>query len=250
MSTTTNFGIVLAEGTDTFAPLTFNNNAFTLIDQIMKANQDAGITTAVATLENNILTIIRSKSTVRFFSFVATADYSPSNVVTVDGVQVSVRLADGTIPRAGAWVTNQLVLCVLTGTIMNVISASASVAPITVGDLTDLETTDKSSLVNAINELAETIAQASADAWKIDQTSETFSSISIADNATQAFVIPISGDYSNVIPLYARSADSTRKIIPISMYSSTDGIHVIMQNISGATLSPSSMRIQVTFAHK
>lgn len=162
MSTTQNFNIVLPEGTDTFAPLTFNNNAFTLIDQIMKQNQDAGITTATAVLENDILTIVRSKPSVKFFAFVASADYASSNVVTVDGVQVSVRLADGTIPKNGAWVTNQLVLCALTGTIMNVISASAGVSPATVGDLTNLETSDKSSIVNAINEVSEGVADLEA----------------------------------------------------------------------------------------
>ena len=162
MSTTQNFNIVLPEGTDTFAPLTFNNNAFTLIDQIMKQNQDAGITTATAVLENDILTIVRSKPSVKFFAFVASADYASSNVVTVDGVQVSVRLADGTIPRNGAWVTNQLVLCAITGTIMNVISASAGVSPATVGDLTNLETSDKSSIVNAINEVCEGVTDLEA----------------------------------------------------------------------------------------
>lgn len=162
MSTTQNFNIVLPEGTDTFAPLTFNNNAFTLIDQIMKQNQDAGITTATAVLENDILTIVRSKPSVKFFAFVASADYASSNVVTVDGVQVSVRLADGTIPRNGAWVTNQLVLCAVTGTIMNVISASSGVSPTTIGDLTNLETSDKSSIVNAINEVSEGVADLEA----------------------------------------------------------------------------------------
>lgn len=162
MSTTQNFNIVLPEGTDTFAPLTFNNNAFTLIDQIMKQNQDAGITTATAVLENDILTIVRSKPSVKFFAFVASADYAASNVVTVDGVQVSVRLADGTIPRNGAWVTNQLVLCAITGTIMNVISASAGVSPAAVGDLTNLETSDKSSIVNAINEVSEGVVELEA----------------------------------------------------------------------------------------
>lgn len=159
MSTTPNFGIVMPEGTDTFAPLTFDNNAYTLIDSVMKANQDRGITTASCVVSGGIVSLTRAITSCAFFVFTATGDFDPLETVAVDGVIVAVRYADGTVPEAGAWVINQSVLCYLNGTILNVISTRAKgVSAGTIGSLGDLETTDKSSIVAAINEVAEDVA--------------------------------------------------------------------------------------------
>lgn len=171
MSTTPNFGIVMPEGTDTFAPLTFDNNAYTLIDSVMKANQDRGITTASCVVSGGIVTLTRAITSCAFFVFTATADFDPLETVAVDGVTVSVRYADGTVPEAGAWVINQSVLCYLNGTILNVISTSAKgVSAGTIGALSDLETTDKSSIVAAINEVAEDVADLEAQKEVINGT--------------------------------------------------------------------------------
>ena len=160
-STTTNFGIVKPEGTDTFEPLTYNNQAFDKIDSQMKINQDNGTTKATHTYIDGINTILREIATCNTLIFVASADYVAGSTIAVDGVTCTFRYSDGTAPTDGAFKTNQAVMCYLNGTILTLVSATAhsttsDIEAIT-GDLDDLETDDKSNLVAATNELKQTL---------------------------------------------------------------------------------------------
>lgn len=130
-TTTTNFNIVLPEGSDTFNPLTFNNNAFTLVDSVMKANQDRGITPATHIYLDGVNTISRNIATCDTLIFVASSDYEAGSTVAVDGVTMTFRYSDGSAPRSGAFRINQAVLCHINGTILTLLSASAAdIAPL------------------------------------------------------------------------------------------------------------------------
>lgn len=119
-TTTTNFGITLPEGIDTFNPLTFNNDAFTLIDAQMRTIKNATVGSANHVLSENINTITRSDSNTNTFIFIASSDYGAAQNFYVDGAPVNVRYSDGTLPRNGAYRTNQAVLCNLNGNILTV----------------------------------------------------------------------------------------------------------------------------------
>lgn len=123
-TTTTNFGITLPEGIDTFNPLTFNNDAFTLIDNQMFKNQQRGCTEATHILNEGVHTIVRKLPTTPLLVFIATADYSINDTFDVDGVNCQLRYANGRVPYSDAFKSNQAVLCYLNGSILNLISAS------------------------------------------------------------------------------------------------------------------------------
>lgn len=118
MSTTTNFGITLPEGTDTFNPLTFNNDAFTLVDSLLRTTKNATVGTANHLLSEDINTITRADSNTSMFTFIASSDYVASQAVYVDGAPVNVRYSDGSAPGNNAYRTNQAVLCYLNGSIL------------------------------------------------------------------------------------------------------------------------------------
>lgn len=119
MSTTTNnFSITLPEGTDTFNPLTFNNDAFTLVDSLIRNTKNDTVGTANHTLSENTNYLTRSDSNTNTFTFIASSDYEATQVTRVDGVSVVLRYSDGSAPGSNAYRTNQAVLCYLNGNIL------------------------------------------------------------------------------------------------------------------------------------
>ena len=150
---TTHFNINKPEGTDIFAPLTFDNDAYDLIDGVMYDNQNRGITTTTISFSAGTFAILRTVPTCNFLVFTAPADYTSGNVVEVDGSVKTVRFMDGTSLPTGAWKINYSVLAYVDGSILNIISATTGDVASLIGDLTDLDTIDKSSVVNAINEV-------------------------------------------------------------------------------------------------
>ena len=125
MSTTTNnFGITLPEGSDTFNPLTFNNDAFTLVDSLLRTIKNATVGTANHSLSDNINTITRVDSNTNMFTFIASSDYATSQATYVDGTSVNVRYSDGSSPGNNAYRTNQAVLCYLNGSILTLFTSN------------------------------------------------------------------------------------------------------------------------------
>ena len=118
MSTTNNFGITLPEGADTFNPLTFNNNAFTLVDSVIRTVKNATVGLANQVLSENVNTIARADSNTNAFIFIASSDYETTQNFFVDDVPVNVRYSDGTAPKNGAYRTNQAVLCYVNGSVL------------------------------------------------------------------------------------------------------------------------------------
>lgn len=191
---TTHFNINKPEGTDIFAPLAFDNDAYDLIDSVMYANQNRGITTTSISYSAGVFAIVRNVPTCNFLVFTAPADFTSGNTVEVDGQIKTVRFMDGTAPTTGAWKINYSVLAYVDGAILNIISSTTGDTASLIGDLTDLDTTDKSSCVNAINELvAVDVTKQDSYVVSLNTTDKT---VVGAINEVLNSVIPV--EYTNI----------------------------------------------------
>ena len=177
---TTHFNINKPEGTDIFAPLTFDNDAYDLIDSVMYDNQNRGITTTSISFSAGVFAIVRNVVTCNFLVFTAPADYTAGNTVEVDGQIKTVRFMDGTSLQTGAWKINYSVLAYVDGSILNIISSTTGDYASLIGDLTDLDTIDKSNVVNAINEVV-------SDVSGIDTRVTTLETAAVEDTYSSSY---------------------------------------------------------------
>ena len=125
MQYTPHYNLNLPEGTDIVNPLVQDNPNYTAIDTALYNNKlrVVGGATHVKTGTNHAITL--ADSDINQFKFVATGDYATGDTFTVDGVTVTPRIADGsTIPNE-AFKINSTVLCVLDGTVLNLINVDA-----------------------------------------------------------------------------------------------------------------------------
>ena len=171
MTQTPNYGLNIVEGNDIVNPLIQTNPNFVAIDLALKANADASIASALE-VKTGINHAITYTGDAPVFRFVATSDYETGDTYSVNGDTVTVRCMDGSVPKNRAYVINQSVICILVGSLLTIVGASstvnasevyydsnATVADViadiysTIGDLSDLDTTDKSNVVSAINEV-------------------------------------------------------------------------------------------------
>lgn len=152
MQYTTHFNLNLPEGTDIVNPLVQDNPNYSAIDAAMFANKQAVIGTASEVVSGTVHAITRSNPDSDYFKFTATGNWAAGDSMSVDGTTVSVYLSDGTTPATGAYIINTEVLALLSGTRVTLI-ISNGVAASEIGTLSNLTTTDKSNLVNAINEV-------------------------------------------------------------------------------------------------
>ena len=130
MTTTTNYGYNVVEGTDQVNIQTQIAPNFTAIDSDLKDVSDAAITTATHTLAGTVHQIVRDDADRAVIRFVATADMATGDTFTVDGVSVTARLVNGEALQTGAFKINNCVECVLVGTVLNInaVNPTASTA--------------------------------------------------------------------------------------------------------------------------
>ena len=126
MTTTPNYGFNIAEGTDTVNLLTQSYPNFTNLDSILKAIEDTGITTSVATKVGTVFNIVRTNTDLAVMRFVATANYAAGDTFTVDGVSVTATAMNGTALPAGAFVINQSVEAILNGSVLTIVGVSGA----------------------------------------------------------------------------------------------------------------------------
>ena len=84
-------------------------------------------------------------------------------------------------------------------------------------------------------------------AQTVKKTSKTFTGITINDGTTYTFEIPIPSGDNNAQPLYARSNDTTRSLIPINMYRNGSNFNVIMKAV-GSSYTNINPSIEVTYS--
>lgn len=151
MQYTANYNLITVEGTDVVNPLVQMNPNFTDIDAAMFANKQAVIGSASEIVSGTVHAITRANPDSDYFRYTATGNWTSGDTMSVDGVTVSVYLTDGTTPATGSYIINSEVFGMISGSRVTLYLANPKVNDI--GDLTTLDTTDKTSLVNAINEV-------------------------------------------------------------------------------------------------
>ena len=128
MTTTTNYGYNVVEGTDQVNIQTQIAPNFTDIDTDLKAVSDAAITTATHTIAGTVHQLVRDDSDRAVLRFVATGDFATGDTFTVDGLTVTARLVNGEALQTGCFKINNCVEAVLVGTVLNVNAINPTVS--------------------------------------------------------------------------------------------------------------------------
>ncbi len=124
MQTTTNYNLLLPEGTDIVNPLTQVNPNFSAIDSAMFANKQSSIGMATEVVTGAVHAIVRSNTDSDVFRFTATGAWTAGDSMTVDGVGVTVHLSDGTTPATGSYIIGAEVLAIINGTLVTLAISS------------------------------------------------------------------------------------------------------------------------------
>ena len=127
MSTrTTNYNLIIGEGSDVVNPLTQIFPNFTSLDDILRNIADSGITTATELVTGTVHALTRTDTHVSVFRFQATSNYTSGETFTVDGVQVTALDVSGEALRTGAYIVGSMVLCELRDTLLTVYTSGGT----------------------------------------------------------------------------------------------------------------------------
>ena len=118
MQQTTNYNLLIPEGTDIVNPLTQVNPNFQTIDNAMFANKQASIGTASEVVTGTVHAINRNNPDSDVFRFTSTGSWMAGDTMTLDGQSVTVHLSDGTTPANGAYIIGAEVLAMVNGTLV------------------------------------------------------------------------------------------------------------------------------------
>ena len=113
-----NYELNLVEGSDLVNPLIQDVPNYEKIDEQMYLNSIASIAQAVELKSGTVHALTRDNPDAAMFRFVATSRFDSGDTFTVDGIQVTGLLTDGTPLSDGAYVINANVLCCLVGTVL------------------------------------------------------------------------------------------------------------------------------------
>ncbi len=118
MQQTTNYNLLIPEGTDIVNPLTQVNPNFQTIDGAMFANKQATIGTASEVVTGTVHAIIRNNADSDVFRFTATGAWTAGDTMTLDGQAVTVHLSDGTTPATNSYIIGAEVLAMVNGSLV------------------------------------------------------------------------------------------------------------------------------------
>lgn len=136
MQYTTHYNLITVEGTDVVNPLVQMNPNFTDIDAAMFANKQAVIGSASEIVSGTVHAITRANSDSNYFRYTATGNWTAGDTMSVDGVNVSVYLTDGTTPATGAYVINSEVFGMISGSRVTLFLASSPVTSLNADQVT------------------------------------------------------------------------------------------------------------------
>lgn len=126
MTNTTNYNLILAEGTDLVNYLTQTNPNFSSLDTIIKGVSDATVTTATEVTSGTAHAITRTLPDANVIRFTATSNWVLGDTMTIDGTPVTVVKPNGTNLQTGDYVIGAEVLGVLRATQFTVFIGGAS----------------------------------------------------------------------------------------------------------------------------
>lgn len=118
MQQTTNYNLLIPEGTDVVNPLTQVNPNFQTIDGAMFANKQASIGTASEVVTGTVHAINRNNTDSDVFRFTATGTWTSGDTMTLDGQSVTVHLSDGTTPATNSYIIGAEVLAMVNGSLV------------------------------------------------------------------------------------------------------------------------------------
>lgn len=87
------------------------------------------------------------------------------------------------------------------------------------------------------------------DAWKCGYITRTFNGITIATGGTYDFAFDIPDGVLDAIPVYARSVDTNRPLLPINLFKNGTQFHNHMYN-AGSSISSATITIQMACLFK
>ena len=129
MQSTTNYSMNILEGTDIVnVPVQLNPN-FQTIDSEMFKNKQAGIGTATEVVTGTVHAVVRNNTDADVFRFTATGAWASGDTMTLDGSAVTVHMADGTAPSAGAYIIGAEVVAVVNGTLVTLLTSNGAIDP-------------------------------------------------------------------------------------------------------------------------
>lgn len=129
MQSTTNYSMNILEGTDIVnVPVQLNPN-FQTIDSEMFKNKQSGIGTATEVVTGTVHAVVRNNLDAEVFRFTATGNWASGDTMTLDGSAVTVHMADGTAPTAGAYVIGAEVVAVVNGTLVTLLTSNGAIDP-------------------------------------------------------------------------------------------------------------------------
>ena len=225
MTTTPNYSFTIAEGTDTVNLLTQSYPNFTSLDSILKAIEDTGITTSVATKVGTVFQIVRTNTDLPVMRFVATANYAAGDTFTVDGVSVTATAMNGTALPAGAFVINQSVEAILNGSVLTIVG----VAGATSLDAEDVTYDNTGSGLTA-TDVQDAIDELVTDAGTLDTKYGTYVSGTIVAGATTITLSDASITTSSFIDVYFKDAVMSPKTVVVTTGSVTITIDALAAN--------------------
>lgn len=126
MTTTTNYGLNLVEGTDIVNPLVQQNPNYTAIDTAMFANKQASIGSATEVKAGTVHTITRANTDSNYVRFTATSNWTAGDSMIIDSTPVSVYLSDGTVPGTGAYIINTEVFLIVNGSRVTLLTSTGA----------------------------------------------------------------------------------------------------------------------------
>lgn len=118
MRKTENFDLNLCEGTDIFNPLTTDVPNYEKIDAQMKKNYNLSVGKATELKTGTVHALTRENTDCPMIHFTATSNFTSNDTFTVDGVQVSALLVDGSTLPTNCYIIGSEVICYLKGTLL------------------------------------------------------------------------------------------------------------------------------------
>lgn len=122
---TSNYNLILVEGSDLVNPLTQVNPNFTAIDTAMQTNKEKSIQDATEVVTGTIHALTRGYAG-NIFKFTATGAYHLGDTFTLDGTPIGAEGVDGEPLPEGAYDNGSNVLCIVGSGVLTVLTNLSS----------------------------------------------------------------------------------------------------------------------------
>ena len=126
MSLTPNFGMNIPDTLDIVNLLTQCYPNFTLLDGVLQAIKESGVTTASETKSGTTHQLVRTVPACSVLRFTATSNFVTGDSFTVDGTPVTAVAVNGTSLQTGDFVINSNVIGIVVGAVLTLFAGGNS----------------------------------------------------------------------------------------------------------------------------